>query len=480
MSFVNDQGDDPVGVGDLTGLDLPPTEPIPSRQATRRDTDDVAVPHGQRIAKKPLKRLFLGQTAVDFWGQRRWGLGISALLVVISIVSLLGRGLNLGIDFEGGVAYDVPAGQMSVEDAREVLDGVGVDGGSAKVEERSSSSGDIVKVQIGDQPEAVRVEVQEALAEAAVVDPADVSVASVSASWGEQITRKAIVALVVFLALIAVVIAIRFEWRMAVSAIVAMLHDVVVSAGIYSIVGFEVTPPTVIAFLTILGYSLYDTIVVFDRVRENERRVAAAGLTAGDLVNISANQVLMRSLNTSISAVLPVISLLVIGSVLLGQVTLREFAIALLIGMLTGAYSSVFLATPILGMLKGQLAIPGKDPPATSATGTSRPTRANSTTSASRTGRPAQHLVGEELRTVVVRGVGVLTPLTGRRRATAGRDLRRGRAGSDGGGPDGVPAEGDTMVAERPRPSSQAVLAAEATTEQLLGREPRPRKKKRH
>lgn len=450
MSFVNDQGGEPAGFGDLAGLDAPVSEPLVTRRSTERDVDEP-VPHGQRIAKKPLKRLFLGQTAVDFWGKRKWGLGASAVLVVISVISLVGSGLNLGIDFEGGVAYDIPAGQLTTDDARAVLNDNGIDGGGAKVEERSSSSGDIVKVQIEDQPEEVRVVLQEALAAAAGVDAADVSVASVSSSWGDQITRKAITALIVFLALISVVIALRFEWRMAVAALVAMVHDVVVSAGIYSIFGFDVTPPTVIAFLTILGYSLYDTIVVFDRVKENERRVAAAGLSAGDLVNVSANQVLMRSLNTSISAVLPVISLLVIGAGILGQVTLQEFAIALLIGMLTGAYSSIYVATPLLGMLKGSMRAVGVRP-----------------------GQP-DHLVGEELRTVVVRGVGVLSPLTGRRRSATGRGAERaGRAVSGDGAGD---SRGAVAVAERP-PST--LVAPEATTEQLLGRQARPRKKKRH
>ena len=225
------------------------------------------------------------------------------------------RQVNLGIDFEGGVAFDVPAGELSVSDARSILEAHGIDGNRAKVEERESAQGDIVKVQIEEIPADVRVSLQEAFAEAAGVDPADVSVAAVSSSWGEQITRKAVIALLVFLLLFSIVIAIRFEWRMAVAAIIAMLHDVVIAAGIYSVFGFEVTPPTVIAFLTILGYSLYDTIVVFDRVKENERRIAAAGLGAADLVNVSTNQVLMRSLNTSLSALLPVISLLVVGVV---------------------------------------------------------------------------------------------------------------------------------------------------------------------
>ena len=378
-----------------------------------------------------MKRLFLGQTTVDFWGRRKWGLGISLVLVIISVISLSTRQLNLGIDFEGGVAYDIPAAQLSVDDARAVLDDNGLEGSDAKVEERSSASGDILKVQIKDQPEEVRVELQEAFAEAAGVEPSEVSVASVSASWGEQITRKAITALVVFLALIAVVIALRFEWRMAIAAIVAMIHDVVVSAGIYSIFGFEVTPATVIAFLTILGYSLYDTIVVFDRVKENERRVAAAGLSAADLVNVSANQVLMRSLNTSVSAVLPVIALLFIGAGLLGQVTLREFAIALLIGMLTGAYSSIFLATPILGMLKRKMR------PGGVAAG------------------EVDHLTGEELRIVVVRGVGVLAPRTSRRRTRGSSRATDASFGPQVYGPgDSVDDGGTTLVEERGRPQS--------------------------
>ena len=269
------------------------------------------------------------------------------------MLSLAIREVNLGIDFEGGVAFDVPAGELSVDEARSILEAHGIDGNHAKVEERESAQGDIVKVQIEEIPADVRVSLQEAFADTAGVDAADVSVAAVSSSWGEQITRKAVIALLVFLLLFSIVIAIRFEWRMAVAAIVAMLHDVVIAAGIYSVFGFEVTPPTVIAFLTILGYSLYDTIVVFDRVKENERRITAAGMGAADLVNVSTNQVLMRSLNTSLSALLPVFSLLVVGAWLLGQVTLREFALALLIGMLTGAYSSIFVATPVLGVLKG-------------------------------------------------------------------------------------------------------------------------------
>jgi len=404
------------------------------------------LPPGQRIAKKPMKRLMLGQTAFDFWGRRWWTFGLSLLLVAISVLSLSTRWLNLGIDFEGGVAYDVPAEHFSTDDARAVLNANGINSSDAKIETRRSSSGEIIKIQIPDETDEVRVAIQQALADQAQVQATDVSVSSVSPSWGAEITRKAVIALVVFLVLLGFVIAIRFEWRMALAAIGAMLHDLVVSAGIYSVFGFEVTPPTVIAFLTILGYSLYDTIVVFDRIRENERRLMAAGLNAADLVNVSTNQVLLRSLNTSISAVLPVLSLLVIGSGLLGQVTLREFAIALLVGMITGAYSSVFIATPLLGLLKG----------------------ARSTTG---------WLTGEDLRHVVVRGVASLAPRTSRRRGGS-RERKPSPADEVGtlldNDPDGPATPSGGRLA--PRPASDL----EATTEQLLSHPPRPRKKKRH
>ena len=193
---------------------------------------------------------------------------------------------------------------------------------------------------------------RQAFAEAAEVDVVNVNVNLVSSTWGDEITEKALRALVIFLSLVALFIAFRFEWRMAIAAILAMIHDVVISVGIYSIFQFLVTPATVIAFLTILGYSLYDTIVVFDRIRENESRIGTKKPLYADIVNVSMNQVLMRSLNTSFSAIIPVLSLLVVGAWIMGQSTLTEFAVALLIGMLTGAYSSILVAVPLLFWLK--------------------------------------------------------------------------------------------------------------------------------
>ncbi|CAN5670773.1 protein translocase subunit SecF [soil metagenome] len=395
-------------------------------------TEIPGVSHGELpVGRTAWQRLVLGQTAIDFWRRRFVYFGVSVAAILLTVVSLVASGLSLGLDFEGGVSWDVPAAELTVEDARGILDANGIDGADAKIQERSSDSGDIIKVQVGDQPDDVRAQLQVAFAEAAGVERQEVSVNSVSSTWGWQITKKAILALAVFLGLIAIFISLRFEWRMAVSALLAMVHDVIVSVGVYSVFNFEVTPATVIAFLTILGYSLYDTIVVFDRVRENERRLAAAGLSAADLVNVSTNQVLLRSVNTSISAVLPVLSLLLIGAGLLGQVTLREFAIALLVGMLTGAYSSIFIAAPCLGYLK-----------------------AHSETFARRRADRAAHLTGEDLRAVVVTGAASVKAATRRRGSSA-------------------------VLADDADDGAPATLSPSQPTERLLIHPPRPRKKKR-
>ncbi len=399
----------------------------------------AVAPSGRLVGDTPWRRLILGQTAIDFWGRRRIWMAISLVLLAITGLSLGFRQLVLGIDFAGGVAWDVPAAQMTIEEAEAILEENGLSASSAKIQERASDSGDIIKVQVEDQPAEVRTQVQEAFAAAAGVGIDEVSVESVSASWGEEITRKAVVALVVFLALIALYISLRFEWRMALTAILAMIHDVLLSIGIYSVFGFEVTPATVVAFLTVLGYSLYDSIVVFDRIRENQRRMASSGFTAGDLVNVSTNQVLLRSINTTVAAALPVLSLLVVGAWLFGQETLREFSIALLVGMLTGAYSSLFVAAPLLGWLKQ---------------------RSPQFKAADRSGRG--HLTGDALRAVVIDGPGGARTAAGRRRRGTVTDAAPGESGA-----------GDEANA----PPASAVPAAPAST--LLSHPPRPRKKKR-
>lgn len=298
-------------------------------------------------------RLYHGETGIDFYGRRRRGFYLSLALIVISLVSLFTRGINLGLDFEGGVAWQVPASAtFGADQTRAVLDANGVETSNAKIQKLQSGSQEFIRVQVGDQSIEVRQKVQQELATAAGVDATEVSVSSVSSSWGRAITEKALRALVIFLVLVALYIAWRFEWRMAVSAILAMAHDVLVSVGIYSVFGFEVTPATVVAFLTILGYSLYDTIVVFDKVQDNIKRFEASRTPVADIVNVSTNQVLMRSINTSVAAILPVLSLLVLGSEILGAIALREFSVALLVGITTGAYSSIFIATPLLAVLK--------------------------------------------------------------------------------------------------------------------------------
>ena len=304
------------------------------------------------IASTRTGRLYRGQTSFDFYGRRRIGFIFSAVLLVASAVSLVSSGLNLGIDFEGGIVWDVPASSFTIEDAEAILRDNGIDPSGAQIQERTSDSGGLIKIQVADQPAEVREQLRSAFAESAAVSADEISVNAVSSTWGREITEKAIRALVIFLLVVAVFISIRFEWRVALASIIAMVHDVAISVGIYSLFGFVVTPETVIAFLTILGYSLYDSIVVFDRVRENEARFAAHKAPYADVINVSMNQVLMRSLNTSISSVIPVLSLLIIGAGLLGAEALSEFAIALLVGMVTGAYSSIFIAVPLLAIFK--------------------------------------------------------------------------------------------------------------------------------
>jgi preprotein translocase subunit SecF len=304
------------------------------------------------VRKTKWGRLVESQTAFDFIGARKWGFLISAILIVATGISLVTQGLNLGIDFEGGVSWDVPAANFSIDDAHRVLEENGLSADGARIQERQSEATDFIKIQIADQPAEVGTQLKAKFAEAAGVDANEVNVNLVSSTWGSEITDKAIRALVIFLALVAVFISIRFEWRVAIASILAMLHDVIVSVGIYSIFQFLVTPSTVIAFLTILGYSLYDSIVVFDRIRENETRFVSQKPPYDDVINVSMNQVLMRSIMTTFSSVIPVVSMLVVGAWIMGQTTLEEFGLALLVGLITGAYSSLFVATPLLGYMK--------------------------------------------------------------------------------------------------------------------------------
>jgi len=382
--------------------------------------DSALTPHG-RARRSVWGRLYHGETSIDFYGKRWIGLGFSLVILLISVGSLIGSGLNLSLEFKGGVSWTVPSATLTEEAARTILDDQGLKGSSAKVQEFVNKSDNVrtLEVQLGEQPDEVRRQVQQAFADEVGVPTESVSTQAVSSTWGKSITEKALRALVVFLVLVAAFIAWRMEWRMAMAAIVAMLHDVLLSVGIYSLFGFVVTPATVVAFLTILGFSLYDTIVVFDKVQENQKRYSTVRMPYADIINVSMNQVLMRSLNTSIAAILPVLSLLVLGSGILGAVTLREFALALLVGLITGSYSSIFVASPLVALAKE------REPRFKALRGS--------------------HVTGAELERLVLGG----TP-GGR------REQRRA-------------AHGD----------STAVVGAPISAEALLTHTPRPRKKKR-
>ena len=299
-------------------------------------------------------RLYRGETTFNFVGRRWWGFGISIAFVVVTFISLFAQGLNLGIDFKGGVAWEVPATTITIEDVRAILDANKIPTGDAKIQVLNGADGKRIRAQVGEISTEARTVVQTALSAKAQVDVQEVSVASVSSSWGRSITEKAVRALLIFFVIVSMYIAWRFEWKMAIAAILAMVHDVLISVGVYATFGFSVTPATVIAFLTILGFSLYDTIVVFDKVHENTTRYSASKVSYGDIINVSMNQVLMRSINTSLAAVLPVLSLLVLGSWVMGAIALQEFALALLVGLLLGAYSSIYIATPLLAVFKGR------------------------------------------------------------------------------------------------------------------------------
>ena len=246
------------------------------------------------------------------------------------------------------MSWTVKAQHTSVTSVRDAVRPFGL--GEATIQ---TTGNGFVKISSKHLAQDKQNQVTDAIAKVAKTAPSQVSVNDVGPSWGKTVTNKARTALIAFFILITVYISFRFEWKMAIAAIVAVIHDILVTVGIYSISRFEVTPATVVAFLTILGYSLYDTIVVFDRIEENTRGLSASGrMTYAETVNLSMNQVLMRSLNTSFVAILPVASVLGIGAFLLGATALQDFGLALLVGLLTGAYSSIFIASPVLVLLK--------------------------------------------------------------------------------------------------------------------------------
>ena len=350
----------------------------------------------------PIARLYRGETRFDFVGKRKIWFAISTAIIVLGIVSIVLRGgLNLGIEFKGGTEWTIAAPGVTQTQATDALKGTGII--DPTVELLGSGNKQTLNVQSDlnhltqQQQDAVSNNVQKSLlaltaAEApktspttttsttaastttttpqagaaaasttttsatntASQPPADkISITNVGPTWGSSITNKAIEALIIFFIVVAIYISIRFEPKMALAAFIAMIHDVLIAIGIYSIFNFQVTPDTVVAILTILGYSLYDTVVVFDRVRDNTKGIGSSGrLTYPQLINLSMNQTLARSINTSMVAILPVLAVLLIGAQLLGATTLQSYGLALFIGLLSGAYSSIFIASPVLCMMK--------------------------------------------------------------------------------------------------------------------------------
>jgi preprotein translocase subunit SecF len=297
-------------------------------------------------------RLYHGETDLNIVGRWRVWFAISMIAVLIGLVSLFTRGLNLGIDFEGGVVWEVGAGDASLDDARDAVAETGLRDATVLTVD-SEQSGRTFRIESRPIDPEQTDEVSAALAEVTGQSTDDVNLNSVGPSWGREISDKAVRALVVFLVLVTLYITLRFQLKMAIPTLVALIHDVLFTVGVYSLTQFEVTPATVIAILTILGFSIYDGIVVFDKVDENTRLVSSTGgTTYSDMINLSLNQTLMRTLNTSITALLPVGSLLVVGSWMMGASTLEEFALALLVGLFSGAYSSIFIASPLLALLK--------------------------------------------------------------------------------------------------------------------------------
>lgn len=295
-------------------------------------------------------KLYRGEVSYDFVGHRRRWYAASGVILLIAVLSLIFRPLNLGVEFEGGSVFTVPTATGTIDQARAVAAANNVP--EPVVTEVTSGSSRSLRVQTQDLSTSGNQAMIKALATEFNTPAETINAQIVGPSWGKEITKKAFTGLVVFLILIAVFLSLYFEWRMAVAALVALIHDLVVTIGIYSLIGFVVTPATVIGVLTILGYSLYDTVVVFDKVKENTRGLTGGNrMTYSQAANLALNQTLVRSINTSVIALLPVAAILFIGP-LLGADTLKDLALALFIGLAAGAYSSIFIATPVLAQLK--------------------------------------------------------------------------------------------------------------------------------
>ncbi len=382
------------------------TEGLDEEELVSLDDAARALLAKPRRGHGPIARLYRGETRFDFVGKRKIWFSISTAIIVAGIVSIILRGgLNLGIEFKGGTEWTIAAPGVTQTEAVDAMKGTGLIDPTVQLlgtgsKQTLNVQSDINKLSQAQQ-DAVSKNVQKSLLAltAAHAPPAPptttttakptttttakagaagatttsapattttlpagaipksvtdkISITTVGPTWGSSITNKAIEALIIFFIVVAIYISIRFEPKMALAAFIAMIHDVLIAIGIYSIFGFQVTPDTVVAILTILGYSLYDTVVVFDRVRDNTKGIGSSGrLTYPQLINLSMNQTLARSINTSMVAIIPVLAILVIGAQVLGATTLQSYGLALFVGLLSGAYSSIFIAAPVLSMMK--------------------------------------------------------------------------------------------------------------------------------
>jgi preprotein translocase subunit SecF len=302
-------------------------------------------------------RLYQGLTTVDFVGRKKIWFTASLVVILIGIGSLGVRGFNFGIDFKGGSSWEVLAPHSSISAMTTAVENAGLT--NPTVEKLGSQTYQITADLNGDSTTTqtnITNAVVNAMAKEAGVASNQVSTSSVGPTWGSQVSSRALEALIIFFIAVVLYISIRFEPKMALAAFIAMIHDLLVTVGVYSLFGFQITPDTVIAILTILGYSLYDTVVVFDRVRDNSSSSTAilktGSVTYGEMVNLSMNQTLARSINTSLVAILPVLAVLLVGADILGATTLQNYGLALFVGLMSGAYSSIFIASPLLAWMK--------------------------------------------------------------------------------------------------------------------------------
>lgn len=326
--------------------------------ATVEDEPDVIAADADFVPETNrsfLSRLYTGTGAFDMVAKRRTWYIVTAVILAIAVLSMVFRGFSLGIEFEGGTQVSIPVSQGITTDSVESVFSDTLGSEPESVQTAGSGSSETVQVRTESLNLTQTEEVTRALADkfGPELTAAEVSVSDVSSSWGNEITKKMIIALVVFLVIIFVYIAIRFDREMSIAAIASLFFDIGVTAGIYSLVGWEVTPATVIGLLTILGFSIYDTVVVFDKVSENTRSVLqTTRRTYAEQTNLAINQTLMRSINTTVISVLPILALMIIAVWLLGVGTLKDLALIQLVGVVVGAYSSIFLAAPLLVTLK--------------------------------------------------------------------------------------------------------------------------------